>query len=33
MEKVSYTNRVRNEDVLHRIKEKCNTLHKIKNEG
>jgi hypothetical protein len=30
MEKIGQTNLVRNEDVLHRIKEKKNILHKIK---
>ena len=29
MEKISWTDRVRNEEVLHRIKEKWSTLHKI----
>jgi hypothetical protein len=30
MEKISWTNRVRNEKVLHRVKEERNILHKIK---
>jgi hypothetical protein len=30
MEKISWTDRVRNEDVLHRVKEKRNILHTIK---
>jgi hypothetical protein len=30
MEKISWTDRVRNEEVLHRVKEERNILHKIK---
>jgi hypothetical protein len=30
MEKISWTDRVRNEEVLHRLKEEKNTLHTIK---
>jgi hypothetical protein len=30
MEKISWTDRVRNEDVLHRVKEERNILHTIK---
>jgi hypothetical protein len=30
MEKISWTDRVRNEEVLHRIKEERNILHTIK---
>jgi hypothetical protein len=30
MEKTSWTNRVRNEEVLHRVKEERNILHTIK---
>jgi hypothetical protein len=30
MEKVSWTNRVRNEEVLHRVKEERNVLHTVK---
>jgi hypothetical protein len=30
MEKISWTDRVRNEEVLHRVKEKRNILHTIK---
>ena len=30
MEKISWTDRVRNEEVLHRIKEERNTLHTVK---
>jgi hypothetical protein len=30
MEKISWTGRVRNEEVLHRVKEKVNILHTIK---
>jgi ppGpp synthetase/RelA/SpoT-type nucleotidyltranferase len=29
MEKMSWTDRVRNEEVLHRVKEERNILHKI----
>jgi hypothetical protein len=30
MEKISWTDRVRNEEVLHRVKEERNNLHTIK---
>jgi hypothetical protein len=30
MEKISWTDRVRNEDVLHRVKEERNIVHTIK---
>jgi hypothetical protein len=30
MEKVSWTNRVRNEEVLHRVKEERNIIHTVK---
>jgi hypothetical protein len=30
MEKISWTDRVRNEEVLHRVKEEMNIVHKIK---
>jgi ppGpp synthetase/RelA/SpoT-type nucleotidyltranferase len=30
MEKISWTDRVRNEEVLHRVKEERTILHKIK---
>jgi hypothetical protein len=30
MEKISWTNRVRNEEILHRVKEERNILHTIK---
>jgi hypothetical protein len=30
MEKIRWTDRVRNEEVLHRVKEECNILHTIK---
>jgi hypothetical protein len=30
MEKISWTDRVRNEDVLHRVKEEVSSLHTIK---
>jgi hypothetical protein len=30
MEKISWTNRVRNEEVLHRVKEERNIVHTIK---
>ena len=30
MEKISWTDRVRNEEVLHRVKEERNILHTIK---
>jgi len=30
MEKISWTDRVKNEDVLHRVKEERNILHTIK---
>jgi hypothetical protein len=30
MEKVSWTDRVRNEEVLHRVKEERNVLHTVK---
>jgi hypothetical protein len=32
MEKISWTDRVRNEGVLHRVKEERNILHTIKEE-
>jgi hypothetical protein len=31
MEKISWTDRVRNEEVLYRVKEERNILHKIKS--
>jgi L-serine deaminase len=31
MEKISWTDRVRNEDVLHRVKEERNIVHTIKH--
>jgi hypothetical protein len=30
MEKISWTNRVKNEEVLHRVKEERNILHTVK---
>jgi hypothetical protein len=33
MEKNSWTDRVRNEEVLHRVKEERNILHTIKKKG
>jgi hypothetical protein len=32
MEKISWTDRVRNEEVLHRVKEDRNIIHTIKEE-
>jgi hypothetical protein len=31
MEKISWTDRVRNEEILHRVKEERNILHTIKS--